>query len=980
MQDVLRKLVTTAVLVAAPFVAHAAQPSPAFQHRPELEVATGPAARNAIATTGHSPKKAAAAWLAFHRDVGGEWSALWDDHTSVPLRIFGSGIPAPGSVGDPAIAERRSRDLIKRHLALLAPGNAASDFVAVSNELHHGIRTVGFRQHHAGIRVIGGQLSFRFKADRLVVIGSEALPSVKVSLAVVASKTQLKKIAAAWILQDSATTATAHAVEGPYVLPIVRSNAVDYHTVMAVTVDGQSPLGRWRVFLDAKNGTPIAREQTLRFAEGTVLYNVPLRGPLGERSALPARNAALTVDDAEQISSTEGVVSWPGIGDANVSVSVDGPLVSVATQTGSAAGAILVLGDDDTISWDEAGDAEADAQLSAFIHARIAKEAARTLNPSLTWLDDQLPVRVNINDDCNAYSDGNSINFFLASSQCENTARLADVVYHEFGHSLHMHSIVEGVGSFDGAFSEGLSDYLAASITDDPAMGLGFFKTDEPLRHIDPSSREHIWPEDIGEIHYTGLIFAGAMWDLRKLLIDRYGAEVGASLANRYFYGAVQRSSNIPATYVEILLEDDDDGDLANGTPNLCDINSAFAAHGLRAYTTNARQLSVVSPAAEGYRVDLQVLDLRPECPGDSIASASLDWVLRDDSTAVGEAPMEESGDVFTGVLPSAADGQVIRYKIKVEFNDGSSTTFPTNPADVRYEVYVGDTVELFCTDFESDPFEAGWTHGLSSGGSESDWTWGAPRGDRSNGDPAQAFSGDNVLGMDLGGDDANGRYRPNQVSYLLSPEIDIGDYSDVRLHYRRWVTVEDAYYDQASISSNDTRVWTNLNSDQGESSSLHHVDSEWRFHDLSLRGTTAGGKVQIKYELKSDAGLEFGGWTIDDFCIVANANAICGDGEVFGSEECDEGDANSDTEADSCRTSCLAPMCGDGILDTGETCDDGNTEDGDGCSSNCLPPGTDGDCGCTVGASMPWTGRHSLLALLAVVGLIAIRRRRAQR
>src|SRR5690606_36004661 len=131
-------------------------------------------------------------------------------------------------------------------------------------------------------------------------------------------------------------------------------------------------------------------------------------------------------------------------------------------------------------------------------------------------------------------------------------------VYHEFGHSMHSNSIIEGVGSFDGAFSEGLSDYLAASITGDPAMGLGFFKSEAPLRHIDPADREHVWPDDIGELHYTGLIFAGVMWDMRKVLIEKYGEQTGIEMADRFFYAAVERSSNIPSTYVEVLIEDDD--------------------------------------------------------------------------------------------------------------------------------------------------------------------------------------------------------------------------------------------------------------------------------------------------------------------------------------------------------------------------------------------------------------------------------------
>jgi hypothetical protein len=43
---------------------------------------------------------------------------------------------------------------------------------------------------------------------------------------------------------------------------------------------------------------------------------------------------------------------------------------------------------------------------------------------------------------------------------------------------------------------------------------------------------------------------------------------------------------------------------------------------------------------------------------------------------------------------------------------------------------------------------------------------------------------------------------------------------------------------------------------------------------------------------------------------------------EPDGGEECDEGEENSDTEPDTCRTSCVSPFCGDGVADSGETCD----------------------------------------------------------
>lgn len=67
---------------------------------------------------------------------------------------------------------------------------------------------------------------------------------------------------------------------------------------------------------------------------------------------------------------------------------------------------------------------------------------------------------------------------------------------------------------------------------------------------------------------------------------------------------------------------------------------------------------------------------------------------------------------------------------------------------------------------------------------------------------------------------------------------------------------------------------------------------------------------------------------------------AFCGDGHLqVGVEECDEGDDNSDTEADACRTSCRRPFCGDDVVDSGELCDDGNNDDGDACDALCQTP-----------------------------------------
>ena len=77
-----------------------------------------------------------------------------------------------------------------------------------------------------------------------------------------------------------------------------------------------------------------------------------------------------------------------------------------------------------------------------------------------------------------------------------------------------------------------------------------------------------------------------------------------------------------------------------------------------------------------------------------------------------------------------------------------------------------------------------------------------------------------------------------------------------------------------------------------------------------------------------------------DESCaIVPGQLQFCGDNELQeDEEECDNGtDNNSNTLPDACRSNCFLPHCGDSVIDTDESCDDGNIFDADGCSAECL-------------------------------------------
>ncbi|HEV8322591.1 MAG TPA: DUF4215 domain-containing protein [Myxococcota bacterium] len=98
-------------------------------------------------------------------------------------------------------------------------------------------------------------------------------------------------------------------------------------------------------------------------------------------------------------------------------------------------------------------------------------------------------------------------------------------------------------------------------------------------------------------------------------------------------------------------------------------------------------------------------------------------------------------------------------------------------------------------------------------------------------------------------------------------------------------------------------------------------------------RGTCGDGDVSGTEEC--DDGNTFGGDGCSATCTT-EAGGTCGDGTVDAGEECDDGNT---ADGDGCSSTCTdetGPVCGDSTVDPGEECDDGNTTSGDGCSATC--------------------------------------------
>ncbi len=235
--------------------------------------------------------------------------------------------------------------------------------------------------------------------------------------------------------------------------------------------------------------------------------------------------------------------------------------------------------------------------------------------------------------------------------------------------------------------------------------------------------------------------------------------------------------------------------------------------------------------------------------------STSNPQVTVTDNTA--DWPDISSGASQASLAPhfTVSFGGGLSYGETVSFD--LDTVAAEGTGSVTFDLVVGQAV-LFFDDMEGG--ENGWTHYEVA--AQDDWMLGYP-GPNGN-DPDAPWSGMNHWGNDLAPDGWNGDYYANVHNYLQSPAIDCSGYAGVTLNYMRWLTVEDAIFDQATIYVNGTQVWQNA-------VGADHLDSEWTVHEIDISAIADDNPaVVVEFHMESDGGVEFGGWNIDDLSLLA--------------------------------------------------------------------------------------------------------------
>ncbi len=253
------------------------------------------------------------------------------------------------------------------------------------------------------------------------------------------------------------------------------------------------------------------------------------------------------------------------------------------------------------------------AAVNAFVAVqRINRFARQFLSHEDTpFLNQSLLVNVNLADQsCNAFYSPKQKGLLLyrEGGGCANMALLNDVIYHEWGHALDDH-VGRTPGITDPAFSEGMADVTAAYFNSDPSIAPFFyFDNAEPIRRL---TNDRQYPRDVGQMHFEGGIISSTFWELRTVLIDRYGVHRGAHLAGRLFFRHLLAVDSYLESYAAVLRVDDDDNNPATPSPNHCLINGVFARHGLAvAEYCEDQPLALTGTTAE---LTLALLDAGPE-------------------------------------------------------------------------------------------------------------------------------------------------------------------------------------------------------------------------------------------------------------------------------------------------------------------------------------------------------------------------------
>jgi len=410
----------------------------------------------------------------------------------------------------------------------------------------------------------------------------------------------------------------------------------EYRLVWAVTAKVDGDLGTWESLVDAVTGRLISFQDKNQYVSRKTMGGVypksnDQKPPDGiEQAGWPMPYADITAGGNTFFTDSGGSI---GCAVGNVTSALSGKFMRMVDLCGainetSAAGDLdLGFGPTPTATDCQvpAGHSVGDTKSSrsGFYEMNRIKEQARGQLPGNTWLDDQLTANMNLNQTCNAFWDGNAVNFFKSGGGCRNTGEIAAIFDHEWGHGMDNNGVNPNVTSP----GEAIADMHSTMRLDDSCVGRGFFINQVCGGYGDPcvgtpatgctGVRDADWalhvsgqPHGINwilsncgggggpcgrEVHCEGQIVSEVGWDLQfrdlRAAPFNYDENTALELTTRMvflgsqlvddWYTCNPAGGGCGATggYLQFLAADDDNGDLNDGTPHMTAVRGAFERH-----------------------------------------------------------------------------------------------------------------------------------------------------------------------------------------------------------------------------------------------------------------------------------------------------------------------------------------------------------------------------------------------------------------
>ncbi len=612
-------------------------------------------------------------------ELGGQWKVYeYNSQAKSARSVIGSGFETGMPVATSASAELAGRMVLEQNAAAL--GLQADNLVFKDVTRGNGKAAVHFEQDYDGIPVVGGRAhaTFMEATGRVFVMGADYYNGIDLDTNPTLSQFDAERIAQLAVPFDPA-------VDQPLddasllVLPVpVTEESVTYHLVWRVKVATNDPLGVWVTDVDAHTGEIVQRMNDIHFVDYVGNSQADIQHDTYCNGSAIESASYMDID----ISGTGGttsdengdfVVAFGGSGSATITAELFGPYVNVNWVNGSDASfsGTITAGTPFTLEFNDSNSRKDERDV--FEAVNDIHDYFELFDPGWGRTNARISANVDMNGSCNAFYNG-TINFYPQSGGCANTGEIQGVVHHEYGHGVQA-SLIGGQGN--QGLGEGNSDVLANILTQESIIGRGFnLNCSTGLRDSDNTL---VYPDDLGGgVHSDGRIIAGFHWDAMMIFQDLMGIEAGTlQMATDWHFGRkVDRPTFQVAQVLATFVANDDDGNLANGTPHYDVYCEAALNHGFTCPSVTEGVLITHDPERHKQRDGDFDIDATINATDAALAFANIVYRV-DDGPWQTVAMANVGGNDYEGTITGLVDLNSVDYYIEAEDANGLNRTTP---------------------------------------------------------------------------------------------------------------------------------------------------------------------------------------------------------------------------------------------------------------------------------------------------------------